>query len=102
MEPHSRERSCTVGDLDDFDVNHRVSFNRPPSEGSSRPRVTGRLKRIREVEYLVGNMRRRGIELVVAFPRHLGGENEDTFGPLPLNYRVDIGRPMTERFVSFD
>jgi len=46
------------------------------------------------VDYLVGNMRRPGIELVVAFPLQRGGESSDVFGPLPLTYQVDVGAPM--------
>lgn len=42
----------------------------------------------------MGNMRRPGIELVVAFPQQLGGEVADVFGPLPLTYLVEVGQPM--------
>ena len=96
MEQSSRARSCAVGDLDDLDINHRVSFARPPNHGSSRPRVSGRLKRIRGVDYLIGNVRRPGIELVVAFPRQLGGELVDVFGPLPMTYLIEVGQPMQD------
>lgn len=61
--------------------------------------MSGRLKRIREVDYLVGNMRRPGIELVVAFPLQHGGESSDVYGPLPLSYQVDVGDPMLIREV---
>lgn len=64
---------------------------RPRSDTSARPRVSGRLKRIRDVDCLVGNMRHPGIELVVAFPRQHGGESVDVFGPLPLTYQVEVG-----------
>lgn len=90
----SRARSCVVGDLGALDVNHRVTFSRLPSDTSSRRRVSGRLKRIRDVDYLVGNMRRAGVELVVAFPLQHGGESSDVYGPLPLTYPVDVGDPM--------
>ncbi len=93
MDP-SRARSCAVSDLGDSDINHRVTFTRPPGDSGSRPRVSGRLKRIRDVDYLVANMRRPGIQLVVAFPLQHGGERSDVFGPLPLNYRVEVGDPM--------
>jgi len=53
------------------------------------------------VDYLVGNMRRPGIELVVAFPLQHGGESSDVFGPLPLTYLVDIGGPMQIRPATF-
>lgn len=59
--------------------------------------MSGRLKRIREVDYLVGNMRRPGIELVVAFPLQHGGESSEVYGPLPLTYQVDVGDPMRVR-----
>lgn len=94
MEQSSRARSCTVGDLDELDISHRVTFTRPPNDPSSRPRVSGRLKRFRDVDYLIGNMRRPGIELVVAFPRQLGGETVDVFGPLPLTYLITVGLSM--------
>jgi hypothetical protein len=97
VEQSSRARSCAVGDLDDFDINHRVTFTRPPADHSSRPRVSGRLKRIRSVDYLIGNMRRPAVELVIAFPRQLGGENADVFGPLPLTYLIEVGQPMEDR-----
>lgn len=90
----SRARTCAVGDLGAPDINHRVTFTRPPSDTRSRRRVSGRLKRIRDVDYLVGNVRRLGVELVVAFPLQHGGESSDVFGPLPLTYLVDIGGPM--------
>ena len=64
--------------------------------------MSGRLKRIRDVDYLVGNMRRPGIELVVAFPREYGGESVDVFGPLPLTYPVDVGHPMKDRRETLD
>ena len=94
MEQSSRARSCTVGDLNDLDINHRVTFTRPPNDSSSRRRVSGRLKRIRDVDYLIGNIRRPGMELVVAFPRQLGGETVDVFGPLPLTYMIHVGLSM--------
>lgn len=90
----SRARSCVVGDLGALDVNHRVTFSRLPSDTNSRRRVSGRLKRIRDVDYLVGNIRRAGVELVVAFPLQNGGESSDVYGPLPLTYPVDVGDPM--------
>lgn len=89
-----RARSCVVGDLGALDVNHRVTFSRLPSDTNSRRRVSGRLKRIRNVDYLVGNMRRAGVELVVAFPLQHGGESSDVYGPLPLTYPVDVGDQM--------
>ena len=97
MEQLLRARSCPVGDLDDLDINHRVTFTRPPNDSSSRTRVSGRLKRIRDVDYLIGNVRRPGIELVVAFPRQHGGESADVFGPLPLTYQIEVGQPMQDR-----
>lgn len=96
MDP-SRARSCTVQDLSALDINHRVSFTRPPIDSGSRPRVSGRLKRIRDVDYLIGNIRRPGVELVVAFPLQQGGERADVFGPFPLAYRVEVGHPMHVR-----
>ena len=102
MEQLSRARSCPAGDLDEFDINHRVTFTRPPNDTSSRPRVSGRLKRIRGVDYLIGNMRRPGVELAVAFPRQVGGETVDVFGPLPLAYLIEVGQPMQDRRNPFD
>lgn len=56
--------------------------------------VSGRLKRIRDLDYLVGNMRGAGVELVVAFPHQHGGESSGVYGPLPLPYPMDVGDPM--------
>lgn len=92
-----RERSCRADELDAYDIGRRITFKRLHSDTYDRPTISGRLIAVRRITYLVGYVHRQGLELVIGFPRRMGGENRDTISPVPLAHQVRVGPQMRER-----
>jgi hypothetical protein len=70
------------------DYQHRVSFRRPASAVSTRPKISGRLTSVRGARNHLGQMR---YVVMVEYPSRYGISNYDTFDNLPGYYPLTVG-----------
>jgi len=77
--------SVKVSDLNESHLGRRILFPRPAGAISSRPQVSGALRRIGTAMLASG---RQGVEIFVS---HGGGGNSTSYGPLRGDFEVKIG-----------
>jgi len=77
-----------ISEITPDDYQHSVSFRRPASAVSTRPRISGRLTSVRGARNHLGQM---SYVVMVEHPSRYGIPNHDTFDNLPGNYPLTVG-----------